>query len=152
MTQYAGSQANQGSPVVHQSPAVEIAPSHSHKQRTRVGDWQVILVRSRVDAINLDAFIDDIEKARRSGAKFLALDLKANRFLSFQAIQHCVKVADEMVNENGGLALICCAEKTKRHFEIYGSLNHIHVVRSSDALAALSGVKSDESTTVRSSP
>jgi anti-anti-sigma regulatory factor len=96
----------------------------------------VIVVKSRIDSFSQRALVEEIRTLRELGHKKIALDLKANRFLSLPMIKHCVDVADKVASEGGAFALISCPEKTKRHFEIYGSLDHIGVVRSAAELAA----------------
>lgn len=91
--------------------------------------WQILQVKARIDAFSQEELIKDLAAAKEQGHKQIALDLKNNRFLSFNAIRFCAEVAAELYNNGGSLALIGCAEKTKRHFEIYGSLKHIRIVR-----------------------
>ena len=102
-----------------------------------VGEWQVIVVRSRIDSFSQDALVDEIQSLRLQGHKKIALDLRTNRFLSLPIIKHCVALAHRVASEGGAFALISCPEKTKRHFEIYGSLEQIGVVRSAAELVAL---------------
>ena len=99
------------------------------------GGWRVVGVKSRVDSFNQGALMEEIRGLAAQGAKHIALDLKANRFMSLPVIKCCVEVAQLLSECGGGFALVGCSEKTKRHFEIYGTLDHIEVVRSSAQLA-----------------
>lgn len=100
-------------------------------------DWQIVAVKSRVDAFNQEALKEEIENLRKNGYRKIALDLKANRFLSFPVIKHCVEISREVASSGGSFALIGCAERTKRHFEIYGTLDHIDIVRAAGELPKL---------------
>lgn len=91
--------------------------------------WRVIAAKLRVDSFNQIELENMARAAREEGCRKIALDLKANRFFSFQAIRFFVDMARDLAQANGELALIGCSEKTKRHFEIYGSLDHIRMVR-----------------------
>jgi anti-anti-sigma factor len=92
-------------------------------------EWQIIHVKSRIDALSQDELVRDIKNAISNGSRKIALDLKNNRFMSFNTIRFCVDVARELNAKGGEIVLIGCAEKTKRHFEIYGTLKHIRLVR-----------------------
>lgn len=91
--------------------------------------WKIIPVKSRVDASNYESLIDEIAKARESGFRHIALDLRSNKFLNLQAIQACVAEAREIRVRAGQFAIFGCPEKIKRYFEIYGSLDNILMVR-----------------------
>lgn len=109
-------------PVVRQSPE----------------GWTIVSAKSRVDSFNQDALVSEIRQRLADGHKRIALDLKGNRFFSLQVIRFCVDTARELAAKGGRLALISPSEKTQRHFEIYGSLNHIAVVRSESDLTRVS--------------
>ena len=100
------------------------------------GGWQVISVKPRVDSFNQDDLIAQMRALKEQGETKIALDLKNNRFLSLPVIKFCVEISKELAGQKGGFALVSCPEKTKRHFEIYGSLKHIRVVRSERDLDA----------------
>jgi anti-anti-sigma factor len=105
----------------------------------QVGEWSVVVAKSRVDSFSFDQLVEAVQSLRAQGqTKCIAIDLKATRFLSLQAIRFLVDVARELNEKNGRLALVAPAEKTKRHFMIYGSLEHIQVVRSIQDLAPAS--------------
>jgi anti-anti-sigma regulatory factor len=101
------------------------------------GGWQVIHVKSRVDSFNQDALIEEIRSLKKQGGKKIAINLKANRFISLPTIKACVGVANELACEGGTFALVSCPEKTKRHFEIYGSLKNIQVYRTDKDLLVI---------------
>lgn len=106
------------------------ADRNSGFAQTTSNGWQVIAVKSRVDSFNQDALMDEIRSLVTEGCKNIALDLKNNRFISLPVIKYCVEIASQLRVRGGRFALVSCSEKTKRHFEIYGSLTHIKVVRS----------------------
>jgi len=93
------------------------------------GDWKIIPVKARIDAFSHDDLINEVRNLRAQGQKKVALDLKNNRFLSFNTIRFCSDLSRELIGGGGALVLIGCAEKTKRHFEIFGSLDYIRVIR-----------------------
>ncbi len=93
------------------------------------GGWQIIHVKARIDAFSQDDLIKEVHNLRAQGHRKIALDLKNNRFLSFNAIRFCSDFSRDLTADSGALVLIGCAEKTKRHFEIYGSLDHIRIIR-----------------------
>lgn len=103
-----------------------------------MGDWRVLVMKSRVDSFNQEELVAAMTGLRAQGCRCIALDLKANRFLSFQAIRFCVDTARELAAEGGSFALIGPSEKTRRHFQIYGSLSDIQVLRSVRDLATSS--------------
>jgi hypothetical protein len=104
------------------------APGNSPEARL---SWRLIQVKSRVDFSNQDELAQAIRDLRAQGFKKIALDLRSNRFFSLPSIKICSDIAAELSGERGGgFALISCPEKTRRHFEIYGSLKHIRNVRS----------------------
>ena len=96
--------------------------------------WQVITLKPRVDAFNHADLVAEIHEALAEGSKQIALDLSQNRFFSLNAIQFCMSIARDLYSDGGGLALIGCAERTRRHFDIYGSLKLIRNVRVVDEL------------------
>lgn len=93
-------------------------------------DWQIIQVKTRVDSFNQAELFDEIRALRANGHQQIALNLHHNRFLSFPVIRFCVDAARELREGGGVFALVGCSERTKRHFEIYGSLGPIRIVRS----------------------
>jgi anti-anti-sigma regulatory factor len=107
------------------------------------GGWQVIHVKARVDAFNQDALLEEIRGLREQGDKRIAINLKANRFISLPTIKACVGIANELVRDGGSFALVSCPEKTKRHFEIYGSLENIQVYRTDKELSGTDARQGD---------
>ena len=91
--------------------------------------WHIIQAKSVVDSHSQDELINEIRSLMATGAKRIAIDLRQNRFLSLPAIKACVEAAQRLATKEKNFALISCQERTKRHFEIYGSLKHIHVTR-----------------------
>lgn len=103
-------------------PNTEAAASTNSK-------WTILTAKARVDSFNQSELIRELGELEKS-QKYIAIDLRQNRFLSIPAIRFCVNMAVQLQNEGGQLALIGCTEKTKRHFEIYGSLAHLQLYRS----------------------
>lgn len=120
--------------------AVSKSSSKSSKSWTQASagiseeTWQVITLKPRIDAFNHADLVSEIHEALAEGSKKIALDLTQNRFFSLNAIQFCMSVARDLYSDGGSLALIGCMERTKRHFDIYGSLKQIRIVRSVDEL------------------
>ena len=102
--------------------AVERAPLESDA-------WQVITLLPRLDSSNHSDLMTEIHSALAEGARRVALDLTQNRFFSLNAIQLCVSLARDLAEDDGAFAIIGCGERTKNHFEIYGSLKQITMVR-----------------------
>jgi anti-anti-sigma regulatory factor len=98
--------------------------------------WTVLIAKNRVDAFNHEEIRRDLDTLRSAGKKRLALDLSANRFLSLPMIRYCVELAASLAQDGGSFALLGCQPKTKRHFEIYGSLENILFFRFERELAA----------------
>lgn len=130
---------NSESAVAESSPIPEPTPGLLAQTSEKVRDdgWSVITTKSRVDSFNQESLIEEVRSLMKKEAKFIAIDLRATRFLSFHAIRFFVEAAQDLVNQEGQLALVACAEKTKRHFEIYGSLDNIQLVRTESELASL---------------
>lgn len=103
-------------------------------------NWQVITCLPRLDSFNHSDLMQEIHAVLASGARLIALDLTQNRFFSLNAIQLCVSLARDLDADDGRLALIGCGERTKRHFEIYGSLRHITLARTLGELATGNGI------------
>ena len=92
--------------------------------------WQVVTVLPRLDSFNHSDLMTEIHSILAEGTRRVALDLTQNKFFSLNAIQLCVSLARDLANDDGSFALIGCPERTKRHFDVYGSLKQIVVVRS----------------------
>jgi anti-anti-sigma factor len=111
----------------------EPIPERSSEQLT----WSIVQVKTRIDSQSQTELIDEVKRLRAEGKRRIALNLRNNRFLSFPAIRYCVDTAKEMRASGGLLALVACSEKTKRHFEIYASLDPICIVRDESDLLTL---------------
>ncbi len=114
----------------------ELNSVHTSSEARLENDWHVIAVKARVDSFNQEDLLKEIRACMSEGRKRIALDLKHNRFLSLPTIKGCVDAANELAKSGGSFALISCQERTKRHFEIYGSLDQIRVYRSDRELSA----------------
>ncbi len=122
-------------PSVHEEAAARLRAQPSFTADA----WQVITLSSRLDAFNHTELVQAIHEALAEGAKRIALDLTPNKFFSLNAIQFCTSIARDLAYDGGYLALIGCAERTRRHFDIYGSTKQVRFVRSMDELAMDSG-------------
>lgn len=91
--------------------------------------WSKIVLKPRVDSFNQGELISEINEALASGATRLALDLSGNRFVSVAVIKICAVTAQKLADQGGIFALLGCPERTKRHFEVYGTLDDIRMVR-----------------------
>ncbi len=91
--------------------------------------WQVIPVRPRLDSETHADLMTLIHEALAEGCRRIALDLTQNQFFSLNAIQLCMGLARDLANDEGSLALIGCNERTRKHFDVYGNLRQIKVVR-----------------------
>ena len=112
------------------SPAISTVTSlHGSTTELPSAKWHIIHAKSVVDSHSQDELINEIRTLIATGAKRIAIDLRQNRFLSLPAIKACVEAAQKLATKEKNFALISCQERTKRHFEIYGSLKHIHVTR-----------------------
>ncbi len=92
--------------------------------------WQVIPVRVRLDAETHSELMMQIHEALAEGCNRIALDLTQTQFFSLAAIQLCMGLAKDLAGNDGALALVACNERTKKHFDVYGSLKQITVARS----------------------
>lgn len=90
----------------------------------------LISILSRVDAFNFEQATQEIYSAIPSQKKVAAIDLSHTKFLSFKSIQFLHRLATELKNEGGFLALVGPSEKLKRQIDIYASLEPFYVFRS----------------------
>ena len=110
-------------------------PYQLHVARITVQDWQsqngwgVIVAKTRLDAFSHDQMVAEIAALRAAGCLRIAFDMRANRFLSLQTIRYMVSLGEELQSEQGRVSLVAPVEKIKRHFEIYGSLKCVSIVR-----------------------
>jgi anti-anti-sigma regulatory factor len=102
-----------------------------------IDSWQIVAVKPRVDSSNQSELISEVRGLIAQGHRFVAINLKDNRFLSLPVIKYCVDAARELWPVGGDFVLLACPEKTKRHFEIYGTLAHIRILRSIKELRSL---------------
>lgn len=103
--------------------------------------WTKISLKPRVDSFNEDELLAEIKSLVDAGVGRIALDLTQNRFLSVRAIKACVDAAEKIVEMDGVFAIIACIERTKRHFEVYGSTDHVRFVRTERDLQAFKSRK-----------
>ena len=127
----------QGSEQSESIVSMEAPPSGEQLIPAATDGWIKILLKPRVDSLNHDELIDELKAHVDSGLDRIALDLGQNRFVSVTVIKVCVEIAEKLAEMGGALALVRCSERTKRHFEVYGSTDHVRFVRSEAGLQAL---------------
>ncbi len=98
--------------------------------------WFVINAKVRIDSFNQDTLKALLNRSQEASFQNVALDLRTTRFISIQAIQTISQFADALRAKGGAFALIGPTERAKRHFEIYGSLRAITVMRAAEVVAA----------------
>ena len=91
--------------------------------------WFVINAKVRIDSFNQNSLREGLKRARSLGYSQIAVDVTSTRFISLAAIQSMVRFGKELKAAGGEFVLIGPTEKTKRHFEIYGSLDSIKMAR-----------------------
>ena len=96
--------------------------------------WQIVSAKSRIDSSTQEDLITELKRHVQNGHKRIALDLHSTRFVSLPVLKVCVEIALAFSENGGNFILIACPEKIKRHFEIYGSLKHIQLLRSTREL------------------
>ena len=101
-------------------------------------EWAIVVLKPRVDSFNHAELTQELATLFDAGRRCLALDLTGNRFFCLQAIKVCVDMAAKLSENGGAFALVGCNERTRRHFEVYGSLKHILMVRYPSGLQSLS--------------
>jgi anti-anti-sigma factor len=97
--------------------------------------WFVINAKVRIDSFNQETLKTLLTRSQESGFNHVALDLRTTRFISIQAIQTISRFAESLKTSGGTFALLGPTERAKRHFEIYGSLKAITVLKASDVIA-----------------
>ena len=107
-----------------------------------LASWNLINLKTRVDAGTFDDLQKAVRDLRLQGKTHIALDLRLTKFFSLAAIQFIVSVGRELREQGGEMVLVAPSEKTKRHFEIYGSLKDIRVLRAGEALDMLASFES----------
>lgn len=100
--------------------------------------WHVVVAKVRIDAFNQESLVRQLQEAQAAGHKAIGIDLRATRFLSLQAIRFITQFASSLAEAGGRLSLIAPAEKTKRHFEIYGSLESVAIFRAGEKISIAS--------------
>jgi len=118
------------------------APPEKMVAQKNVISWQIVAVKPRVDSSNQTELISEVRGLIAQGHRFVAINLKDNRFLSLPVIKYCVDAAQKLWPIGGDFVLLSCPEKTKRHFEIYGTLEHIRILRSANELCSLANAAS----------
>ena len=121
------------------------------KIETHSISWNLLNLKTRVDTTSFEELQNSIRNLRLQGKMHIAIDMRQNRFLSVPAIQFIVAVARELKEQGGEIVLLAPNEKAKRHFEIYGSLKDIRVLRSGEALELLAAFEASQKSMSQSS-
>lgn len=108
--------------------------------------WNLINLKTRVDAGSFEELQASIRDLRLQGKSHIALDMRLTKFFSVPAIQFIVAVARELKEQGGEMVLVGPNEKTKKHFEIYGSIKDLRILRSGDALQLLAQYETAQKT------
>jgi anti-anti-sigma regulatory factor len=109
-------------PAPHQGPAEAISI------------WQKLVAKSRIDLSNIEELTEWGHLMLGRGEKWLVIDLKGTRFMSLPVIRYLEDLSEELRRAGGALAFEAMPDKTRRIFEIYGSLQYIVVVSRSEQL------------------
>ena len=123
------SETNSDASVVQTSDLRQLSSQVSSMEQSFNESWYLIVGKVRIDAFHQAILTDSLKQASKAGYKRIAIDLKATRFIGLSTIQALVAFATELSDQGGLLAFIAPAEKTLRHFEIYGNLKHITIFR-----------------------
>ncbi len=91
-------------------------------------EWILVVAKSRVDSFSNGILEARIAKLIEEGAQFIAIDLRTTRFLSLAAIRYLVTIGHQLAERGGYLGLVGPSDKTKRHFEIYGQIDHMILI------------------------
>lgn len=111
------------------APVAEVASGADASTDVGADAWQVIQVCTRLDAETHPELMMQIHETLAEGYSRIALDLSRTQFFSLAAIQLCMGLARDLAGDDGALALVGCSERTKKHFDVYGSLRQITLVR-----------------------
>lgn len=98
------------------------------------GKWLVVELEGRIDAFSGDEFQQKLMEARTTGHLFVALDMQRTLFLSLTSIKLVAKVAKELRDSGGELAMCTLSEKLKRQIHIFGTLEALRIYRSTAEL------------------
>ena len=110
--------------VTHASPSFG-APSHA--VHAGPGQWQRLVARPRLDLSNFEEIQAWVASHIERREHWLVLDLKGTRFMSLAVIRYLENLSVELRRQGGALALLAMPDKTRRIFEIYGSLKNIYL-------------------------
>lgn len=97
-------------------------------------DWTIIELRGRVDSANTNAICKGLEQVIDQYTVKVALDLTPVEFLNLPTIRFLNELAIRFKKHNGLLAVFGATDRTRRHIEIFGDLNFIHLVRLKEEL------------------
>lgn len=96
--------------------------------------WQKLVAKSRIDLSNLAELQEWSQEMLSRGEKWLVIDLKGTRFMGLPVIRYFEDLSEELRRAGGALAFEAMPDKTRRIFEIYGSLQNIVVVARAEQL------------------
>ncbi len=99
--------------------------------------WQRFVARPRMDLSNLDEIQLWAKDMKARGETWLVIDLKGTRFMSLPVIGFIENLSADLKSAGGALALVSMPDKTRRIFEIYGSLKNIFLVEKIENLKSI---------------
>ncbi len=113
------------SPVPHASSSFGV--SQSALEQASAVQWQRLVARPRLDLSNFEEVQTWAASHLNRREHWLVLDLKGTRFMSLAVIRFLETLSVDLRRQGGALALLSMPDKTRRIFEIYGSLKNIYL-------------------------
>lgn len=101
------------------------------------GHWQRLIARPRLDLSNFEEVQTWVASQIERREIWLVLDLKGTHFMSLAVIRFLENLSIELRRQGGALALLAMPDKTRRIFEIYGSLKNIYLANKVENLKTL---------------
>lgn len=99
-------------------------------QITKIQNWLLLSIRSRMDAFNFEEVATEIKELVDQGNQNLILDLSNTKFLSLKSIKFLSEVAVSLNQREGRLALLGLSQKLKRQLHTFASFDGMEFYRS----------------------
>lgn len=100
--------------------------------------WEVIRAGRRMDHATIEELEAFFQHVLKKPSPWVAVDLEQTQLVSLPVIKLIVTFAERLEALNGRFYLIAPSEKIKRHFEAFGTLRYISIVRQEDELLSSS--------------
>lgn len=100
----------------------------------RFHDWDIIKLEGRVDSANSNSVCEELGSFLAKRDRKVAIDLTGVEFVNLPTIRFLNQLACSFKTQNGLLGIFGASDRTRRHIEIFGDLNLIHLVRTKDQL------------------